>query len=262
VLAGRIGIAAAAGGALVAALAAGAVSASGTTVTVVAGKPAEHSLRLTPRTVPAGKVVFKVQNRGRKPHRFVICSSSKGGTANSCPGRGTRLLAPGKSASLAVTLTGGRFEYLDSVAGNAKAGAKGVLVVKAASTRPVSSPTPTTPTPTTSTPTTPSGTPGGTTSTPGGTPVGTGSSSLGDVNAGRQIFTSVGCTGCHTLAAAGSLGGVDLDSLKPSLAVAIDNITNGNAEGMPAWAGQLTKTQIQNVAAFVYCATNAGASGC
>ena len=40
------------------------------------------------------------------------------------------------------------------------------------------------------------------------------------------------------------------------------NITNGNAEGMPAWAGQLTKTQIQNVAAFVYCATNKGAAGC
>jgi hypothetical protein len=31
---------------------------------------------------------------------------------------------------------------------------------------------------------------------------------------------------------------------------------------MPAWAGQLTKTQIQNVAAFVYCATNKGAAGC
>ena len=50
------------------------------------------------------------------------------------------------------------------------------------------------------------------------------------------------------------------DDLKPSLPVAIDNITNGNAEGMPAWAGQLTKTQIQNVAAFVYCATNKGAT--
>ena len=245
-----------AGAALVAALAAGgAVSATGTTVTVVAGKPTELSLRLTPKTVPAGKVVFRVENEGKKPHRFVICSSSKGGTANSCPGKGTPVLAPGRSASLAVTLASGRFEYLDSVyAGNAQGGAKGVLVVKAATTRPVSSPTPTSPTSTT-----PSG---GTTPTSGGTPVGTGSSWLGDVNAGRQIFTSVGCTGCHTLAAAGSIGGVDLDSLKPSLAVAIDNITNGNSEGMPAWTGQLTKTQIQNVAAFVYCATNAGAAGC
>lgn len=249
---------AAAGAVLVAVLGAGgAVSASGTTVTVVAGKPAEHSLRVTPNTVPAGRVVFEVQNQGRKPHRFVVCSSSKGGTADACPGRGTPVLAPGESASLAVTLASGRFEYLDSVAGNAKAGAKGVLVVKAGATRPVSSPAPTSPTSTT-----PSGTSGGTTSTSGGTSVGTGSSSFGDVNAGRQIFTTVGCTGCHTLAAAGSIGGVDLDSLKPSLAVAIDNITNGNAEGMPAWAGQLTKTQIQNVAAFVYCATNAGAAGC
>jgi mono/diheme cytochrome c family protein len=245
-----------AGAVLLAALAAGgAASATGTTVTVVAGKPAERSLRLTPKTVPAGKVVFKVRNQGKRPHRFVLCSSSKGGTANSCPGRGTPVLAPGKSASLAVTLAGGRFEYLDSVAGNAQAGAKGVLVVTAGTARPVSSPTPTSPTsPTPS---------GGTTPTSGGTtPVGTGSSSLGDVNAGRQIFTSVGCTGCHTLAAAGSLGGIDLDSLKPSLAVAIDNITNGNSQGMPAWAGQLTKTQIQNVAAFVFCATNAGAAGC
>jgi len=59
----------------------------------------------------------------------------------------------------------------------------------------------------------------------------------------------VGCTGCHTLAAVGSNGGIDLDDLKPRLPVAIDNITNGNAVGMPAWAGQLTKTQIQNLAA-------------
>jgi cbb3-type cytochrome c oxidase subunit III len=244
-----------AGAALVAALAAGgAVSATGTTVTVVAGKPTELSLRLTPKIVPAGKVVFKVENEGTKPHRFMLCSSSKGGTANSCAGKRTPVLAPGASASLAVTLAGGRFEYLDSVGRNAQGGANGVLVVKAATTRPVSAPTPTSPGSTT-----PSG---GTTPTSGGTPVGTGSSSLGDINAGRQIFTSIGCTGCHTLAAAESIGGVDLDSLKPSLAVARDNITNGNSEGMPAWTGQLTKTQIQNVAAFVYCATNAGAAGC
>ena len=248
-----------AGAGLIAALASGgAFSATGTTVTVVAGKPTELSLRLTPKTVPAGRVVFKVQNQGKKPHRFVICSSSKGGSANSCPGKGTPVVSPGKAASLTVTLASGRFEFLDSVAGNAKAGAKGVLVVEAATTQPVSSPTPTTPTPTT-----PSGgtSTGGSTTTTGGSTV-TGSSSLGDVNAGRQIFTSVGCTGCHTLVAVGSTGGVDLDDLKPSLAVAIDNITNGNAEGMPAWAGQLTKTQIQNVAAFVYCATNKGAAGC
>ena len=77
--------------------------------------------------------------------------------------------------------------------------------MKAATTQPVPSPTPTTPTPTT-----PSGgtSTGGSTTTTGGTTVGTGSSSLGDVNAGRQIFTSVGCTGCHTLAAVGSIGGV------------------------------------------------------
>ena len=137
-----------AGAGLIAALASGgAFSATGTTVTVVAGKPTELSLRLTPKSVPAGRVVFKVQNQGKKPHRFLICTSSKGGSANSCPGKGTPVLLPGKAASLTVTLASGRFEFLDSVAGNAKAGAKGVLVVKAATTQPVSSPTPTTPTP-------------------------------------------------------------------------------------------------------------------
>src|SRR3954468_8741262 len=115
-----------------------ALSASGTTVTVIAGKPAETSLQLTPKTVPAGTVVFKVQNQGKKPHRFEICANGKTGSA--CAGKLTPVLAPGKRASLTVKLASGRFSYLDAL-GNA---AKGVLVVGTAEagTKPTPTPTP------------------------------------------------------------------------------------------------------------------------
>jgi len=239
------------GAALAAALvavagASGARSVGGTTVTVIAGKPAETSLQLTPKTVPAGTVVFKVQNQGKKPHRFEICAN--GGAGSACAGRMTPVLAPGKGASLTVKLASGRFSYLDALGKTPK----GVLVVSTAKAG--TTPTPTNPPPKTST----GGTSGGGSSTSGtATPTG-----AGDVAAGRQIFTTVGCTGCHTLAAVGSTGGISLDDLQPTIAIAIDNITNGNSAGMPDFGSQLTKTQISSVATFVFCATHAGAAGC
>jgi cytochrome c oxidase cbb3-type subunit 3 len=229
--------------------ASGALSTSGTTVTVIAGTPAETSLQLTPKTVRAGTVVFRVQNQGKKPHRFEICANGKTGSA--CAGKMTPVLAPGKAASLTVKLASGRFSYLDAL-GKA---AKGVLVVSTAKAGTTSSPTPT-PTPTKTS--TGGGTAGGGSSAPGtASPTGP-----ADVAAGRQIFTSVGCTGCHTLAAVGSTGGISLDDLQPTIAIAIDNITNGNSGGMPDFGSQLTKTQISSVATFVFCATHAGAAAC
>jgi cbb3-type cytochrome c oxidase subunit III len=74
---------------------------------------------------------------------------------------------------------------------------------------------------------------------------------------GKAIFASAGCSGCHTLAAAGSNGNVgpNLDEAKPSKELAIDRVTNGQG-GMPSFKGQLSEAQIEAVATFV--AENAG----
>ena len=74
---------------------------------------------------------------------------------------------------------------------------------------------------------------------------------------GKAIFASAGCSGCHTLAAAGSTGtvGPNLDEAKPSKELAIDRVTNGRG-GMPSFKGQLSEAQIEAVATFV--SENAG----
>jgi mono/diheme cytochrome c family protein len=76
---------------------------------------------------------------------------------------------------------------------------------------------------------------------------------------GAKIFKGAGCSGCHTLAAAGATGtvGPDLDQLASSLSVAIvvKQVTNGGAV-MPAFKGKLSVAQIQAVAKYV--STSAG----
>lgn len=69
---------------------------------------------------------------------------------------------------------------------------------------------------------------------------------------GKQLFTTVGCSNCHTLAAAGAKAqvGPDLDTLKPTTAAIVRQVTHGGG-GMPAFAGQLSPTQIQAVARYV-----------
>jgi mono/diheme cytochrome c family protein len=69
---------------------------------------------------------------------------------------------------------------------------------------------------------------------------------------GRALFTSVGCSSCHTLSAAGAHGqvGPDLDTLKPSEAQVAKQVTNGGG-AMPAFKDQLTSAQIKQVAAYV-----------
>jgi mono/diheme cytochrome c family protein len=80
---------------------------------------------------------------------------------------------------------------------------------------------------------------------------------IGNVAAGKKVFTSVGCAGCHTLKAAKATGmvGPNLDKLKPPYAKIVKQVTNGGG-GMPAFKGRLSKKQIQNVAAFVYTSTH------
>jgi cbb3-type cytochrome c oxidase subunit III len=74
---------------------------------------------------------------------------------------------------------------------------------------------------------------------------------------GMAIFKGAGCSGCHTLAAAGATGtvGPNLDQLKPALAIVVRQVTNGGAV-MPAFKGRLSAAQIQAVAQYV--ASHAG----
>jgi cbb3-type cytochrome c oxidase subunit III len=74
----------------------------------------------------------------------------------------------------------------------------------------------------------------------------------GGATNGKAIFASAGCTGCHTLADAGSTGtvGPNLDEAKPSKELAVDRVTNGQG-GMPSFKGQLSEEQIDAVAEYV-----------
>jgi uncharacterized cupredoxin-like copper-binding protein len=109
---------------------AGAATAKATTVNVVAGKPSEFRFTLARKTVPHGKVVFRLSNRGTIPHDLKICASPKGGSANSCSGKGTKLIGAARSTTLTYTFkTKGTYEYLCTVPGHAAAGMKGVLKV-------------------------------------------------------------------------------------------------------------------------------------
>jgi uncharacterized cupredoxin-like copper-binding protein len=71
----------------------------------------------TIQSVPAGVVHFTVTNTGSIPHNFVI------------GGEQTLVLAAGKSQTLDVTFTAGKYTYICSIVGHAAAGMKGTLVV-------------------------------------------------------------------------------------------------------------------------------------
>jgi mono/diheme cytochrome c family protein len=74
----------------------------------------------------------------------------------------------------------------------------------------------------------------------------------GDATAGKNVFLSAGCTGCHTLQDAGSHGtiGPNLDQAKPPLSLAVKRVTQG-AGAMPSFKGQLSDKQIADVTAYV-----------
>jgi mono/diheme cytochrome c family protein len=92
----------------------------------------------------------------------------------------------------------------------------------------------------------------GTVSTTTTTSAPTGGGGKGDAAAGKAVFTSAGCTSCHTLADAGAKGtvGPNLDDAKPAYDLVVDRVTNGKGV-MPSFKGQLSETQIQDVAAYV-----------
>ena len=74
----------------------------------------------------------------------------------------------------------------------------------------------------------------------------------GDSAAGKQVFETAGCKGCHTLKDAGATGtvGPNLDEKKPSAAVVVRFVTIGK-KAMPPYKGTLSAQQIQDVASYV-----------
>ena len=84
----------------------------------------------------------------------------------------------------------------------------------------------------------------------------------GDPAAGKAVFTSAGCAGCHTLADANAHGtvGPNLDQLKPPLSKVVPQVINGGG-AMPAFKGTLTAKQIADVSAYVVKATGGTPSG-
>jgi mono/diheme cytochrome c family protein len=79
----------------------------------------------------------------------------------------------------------------------------------------------------------------------------------GDAAAGKELFASNGCGGCHTLADAGSSGNVgpNLDDAKPDYELAVTRVTKGQG-AMPAFGDQLEPQQIADVAQYVVDATS------
>ena len=74
----------------------------------------------------------------------------------------------------------------------------------------------------------------------------------GDATAGKAVFTSQGCGGCHTLAAAGATGkvGPNLDEKKPPTELVVARVTKGKG-AMPPFGEQLDAQQIADVAAYI-----------
>ena len=89
-----------------------------TTVKVTAGKPTEFHFTLSKTSVPAGPVTFTIANKGKLAHDFKIA------------GKKSKMIQPGKSTTLKVTLKKGKAKYLCTVPGHAAAGMRGTLTVK------------------------------------------------------------------------------------------------------------------------------------
>ena len=88
---------------------------SGRTTKKVTVTATEFKYKFSRTNVPIGTVVFTVVNKGKIAHDFKVL------------GKKTPTIAPGKSAKLTVRFTKrGRYAYLCTLPGHAKAGMKGV----------------------------------------------------------------------------------------------------------------------------------------
>ncbi len=73
-----------------------------------------------------------------------------------------------------------------------------------------------------------------------------------EIAAGKKVFESALCAGCHTLADARARGdvGPNLDAAKPSATLVVERVTNGQGK-MPSFRGRLSDAQIRAVASYV-----------
>jgi uncharacterized cupredoxin-like copper-binding protein len=102
-----------------------------TVVKVTLGKPTEYAITASTQSAAAGKVTFKVTNKGTLTNDFKVCTRATTALvyANSCVGKSTGPLVPGASRTITLTLTRGLHEFLCAVPGHAVAGMKGVIGV-------------------------------------------------------------------------------------------------------------------------------------
>lgn len=88
-----------------------------TVVKVTAGKPSEYRFTLSQTKVKAGKVEFKITNKGQLPHTFSIA------------GKTSKALTHGGSTTLTVKLKKGSYMYKCTMPGHVAKGMKGMLKV-------------------------------------------------------------------------------------------------------------------------------------
>ena len=81
----------------------------------------------------------------------------------------------------------------------------------------------------------------------------------GDPVAGKRLFSSSGCSGCHTFTAAGSKGttGPNLDDARPSPGAVVHQLQHGGGL-MPSFEGKLSEKDMNNLAAFVGAGNRSG----
>jgi mono/diheme cytochrome c family protein len=81
----------------------------------------------------------------------------------------------------------------------------------------------------------------------------------GDPVAGKKLFATSGCVGCHTFKAAGSTGtrGPDLDQANPSVSKVIRQLEHPGGL-MPSFADKLSEGQMRDLAAFVGAGNSSG----
>jgi uncharacterized cupredoxin-like copper-binding protein len=82
----------------------------------VTGK--EFKFGLSSKSARHGTITFRFSNKGKLKHDFKI------------DGKATPVIKPGKSATIRVRLSAGRYKYLCTVPGHARAGMKGTFRVR------------------------------------------------------------------------------------------------------------------------------------
>ena len=90
---------------------------SAATVTTVTVTMKEFKFTLSKTKVRHGSATFKLVNKGKLPHDFAIA------------GKKSKLITPGKTGTLTVTLKAGKIAYKCTVPGHAANGMKGKLTV-------------------------------------------------------------------------------------------------------------------------------------